>query len=95
MFVSQQHTVTMFSVAACLARVADAEWLRACEEVRRISPSVGSVGEWRALCEGDHHAFSRHVFTHPVHAWDGRRLERARHFDGEILRYVMKQVLCP
>lgn len=46
--------MTMFSVAACMARVADAEWLRVCEGVRRISPSVGPVGEWRALCEGRH-----------------------------------------
>ena len=50
--VSQRHTMTLFSIAACMARVADAEWLRACEGVRRISPSVGPVGEWRALCEG-------------------------------------------
>ena len=52
MFVTQRHADTMFGVAACMARVADAEWLRACEEVRRMAPSVGSVGEWRALCEG-------------------------------------------
>ncbi|KAG6842324.1 hypothetical protein C0991_010613 [Blastosporella zonata] len=34
------------------ARVADAEWLRTCEGVRRYSPTIGQLGEWRALCEG-------------------------------------------
>lgn len=41
-----------FNVAGCLARVADAEWLRSCEEVRRFAPAIGHLGEWRALCEG-------------------------------------------
>lgn len=39
-------------MAATLARLADSEWTRSCEEVRRFSPTIGSVGEWRALCEG-------------------------------------------
>ncbi|EIN04941.1 hypothetical protein PUNSTDRAFT_138128 [Punctularia strigosozonata HHB-11173 SS5] len=51
-FVTQRHTMTTFSVAACLAKVADAEWVRACESVRRCAPTVGVLGEWRALCEG-------------------------------------------
>ncbi|KAG5637141.1 hypothetical protein H0H81_005625 [Sphagnurus paluster] len=38
--------------AACLARIADAEWLRTCEGVRRFSQTIGHLGEWRALCEG-------------------------------------------
>lgn len=49
---SQRHTATTYSVAACVARVADAEWLRTCEGVRRYSPTIGQLGEWRALCEG-------------------------------------------
>jgi hypothetical protein len=32
--------------------MADAEWLRTCEAVRRFAPPVGQLGEWRALCEG-------------------------------------------
>ncbi|KAI6108132.1 hypothetical protein F5141DRAFT_1120839 [Pisolithus sp. B1] len=40
MYVAQQHASTMFGVAACLARIADAEWARTCESMRR------------ALCEG-------------------------------------------
>ena len=28
------------------------EWLRACESIRRFPPSIGPLGEWRALCEG-------------------------------------------
>jgi len=43
---------TTFSVAACLSRLADAEWLKVCEGVRRFSPTVGPLGQWRALCEG-------------------------------------------
>ncbi|KAJ7274345.1 hypothetical protein B0H12DRAFT_1088260 [Mycena haematopus] len=50
--VTQRHTSTTYSVAACVSRVADAEWLRTCEGVRRVSPSIGPLGEWRALCEG-------------------------------------------
>ncbi|KAF7374846.1 hypothetical protein MSAN_00370600 [Mycena sanguinolenta] len=50
--VTQRHTSTTYSVAACVSRVADAEWLRNCESVRRVSPSIGPLGEWRSLCEG-------------------------------------------
>ncbi|KAJ6513200.1 hypothetical protein C8R45DRAFT_891156 [Mycena sanguinolenta] len=50
--VTQRHTSTTYNVAACVSRVADAEWMRNCESVRRISPSVGPLGEWRSLCEG-------------------------------------------
>ncbi|KAJ7126944.1 hypothetical protein C8R44DRAFT_780012 [Mycena epipterygia] len=50
--VTQRHTSTTYSVAACVSRVADAEWLRSCEGVRRFSPTIGPLGEWRALCEG-------------------------------------------
>ncbi|KAJ7903479.1 hypothetical protein B0H14DRAFT_2665018 [Mycena olivaceomarginata] len=50
--VTQRHTSTTFSVAACVSRVADAEWLRTCEGVRRFAPTIGPLGEWRALCEG-------------------------------------------
>ncbi|KAJ7158711.1 hypothetical protein C8R46DRAFT_1178136 [Mycena filopes] len=42
--VTQRHTSTTYSVAAC--------WLRTCEGVRRFSPTIGPLGEWRALCEG-------------------------------------------
>ncbi|KAJ7227240.1 hypothetical protein GGX14DRAFT_418779 [Mycena pura] len=50
--VTQRHITATYSVAACLSRVADAEWMRACEGVRRFSPTIGPLGEWRALCEG-------------------------------------------
>ncbi|EGN98676.1 hypothetical protein SERLA73DRAFT_107764 [Serpula lacrymans var. lacrymans S7.3] len=53
LLVTQRHTSTTYSVAACLSRVADAEWLRTCEHVRRFSPTIGQLGEWRALCEGN------------------------------------------
>lgn len=35
-----------------MSRVADAEWLRSCENVRRFGPSIGKLSEWRAFCEG-------------------------------------------
>ena len=35
-----------------MSRVADAEWQRSCESIRRFSPTIGPLGEWRALCEG-------------------------------------------
>ncbi|KAF8896308.1 hypothetical protein BD779DRAFT_1495123 [Infundibulicybe gibba] len=50
--ITQRHTTTTFSVAACVSRVADAEWVKTCEAVRRFSPTIGPLGEWRALCEG-------------------------------------------
>lgn len=33
--------------------MADAEWTRVCEGVRRFAPAIGAVGEWRAFCEGE------------------------------------------
>ena len=74
--VTQRHSDTLFSVAACLARVADAEWLRACEGVRRMSPCAGAVGEWRALCEGERRRTSQSVW-HRSHSGP-RRMEWAR-----------------
>ncbi|KAF8910676.1 hypothetical protein CPB84DRAFT_1646080, partial [Gymnopilus junonius] len=50
--VTQKHTTTTYSVAACLSRLADTEWQRSCECVRRFSPTVGPLGQWRSLCEG-------------------------------------------
>ncbi|KAG1739204.1 uncharacterized protein EDB91DRAFT_1053950 [Suillus paluster] len=52
LLVTQQHTSTTYSIAACLSRVADAEWARTCESIRRFSPSIGPLEEWRVLCEG-------------------------------------------
>ena len=49
---TQRQSATTYSVAGCLARIADAEWLRSCEGVRRFAPTIGYLGEWRALCEG-------------------------------------------
>ncbi|KAH7928095.1 hypothetical protein BV22DRAFT_1031095 [Leucogyrophana mollusca] len=49
---TQQHTSATFNVAACLSRIADAEWSRTCESIRRSSPAIGPLGQWRALCEG-------------------------------------------
>lgn len=42
----------MYSLAASFSRVADAEWMRGCESVRRFSPTIGQLGQWRAFCEG-------------------------------------------
>jgi hypothetical protein len=41
-----------FQVAATLSRVAEAEWLRVAEGLRRFSPLIGQLGEWKAFCEG-------------------------------------------
>lgn len=49
---TQQHTLVTFNVAASLARIADAQWSRTCESMRRVSPTIGPLGEWRSLCEG-------------------------------------------
>ena len=40
-------------MAASVARVADADWTRSCETVRRCAPNIGAVGQWRAYCEGE------------------------------------------
>ncbi|KAJ3808890.1 hypothetical protein F5876DRAFT_45111 [Lentinula aff. lateritia] len=50
--VTERHTATTFNVAASVSRLADAEWLRSCESVRRFAPSVGKLTEWRTYCEG-------------------------------------------
>lgn len=42
----------MYNLASSFSRVADAEWVRSCESVRRFSPTVGTLGRWKALCEG-------------------------------------------
>lgn len=41
-----------FQVAATLSRVAEAEWLRTAEGLRRFCPLIGQLGEWKAFCEG-------------------------------------------
>ncbi|KAH9178311.1 hypothetical protein EDB89DRAFT_1930543 [Lactarius sanguifluus] len=50
--VSQKNAAVTFQVAATLSRVAEAEWLRSAERIRRFSPLIGQLGEWKALCEG-------------------------------------------
>ncbi|KAI0353783.1 hypothetical protein OH77DRAFT_1512591 [Trametes cingulata] len=52
LLVTQRHSSTMYNLAASFSRVADAEWARGCESVRRFSPTIGALGQWRALCEG-------------------------------------------
>ena len=32
--------------------MAEAEWLRTAEGLRRFSPLIGQLGEWKAYCEG-------------------------------------------
>ncbi|EKM78814.1 hypothetical protein AGABI1DRAFT_107287 [Agaricus bisporus var. burnettii JB137-S8] len=49
---TQRHTVTIHNIAASLSRIADTEWTRCCESIRRSAPIIGFLGEWRALCEG-------------------------------------------
>jgi hypothetical protein len=51
-FVAQKHTAVTFSVSSSLARIADAEWARCCESVRKSSPQIGNLGEWRSFCDG-------------------------------------------
>ncbi|KAH9031087.1 hypothetical protein EDB84DRAFT_1493549 [Lactarius hengduanensis] len=48
----QKNAAVTFQVAATLSRVAEAEWLRSAERIRRFSPLIGQLGEWKALCEG-------------------------------------------
>ncbi|KAG6862570.1 hypothetical protein C0995_000118 [Termitomyces sp. Mi166 len=50
--VTQRHAATISSAAVCLSKIADAEWLKTCEGVRRHSSMIGQLGEWRAFCEG-------------------------------------------
>ena len=50
--ITQQNTLVTFHAAATLSRIADAEWTRTCECIRRVAPTIGSLGEWRSLCEG-------------------------------------------
>jgi len=50
-FVTQKHAAVTCSVSSSLARIADAEWTRCCERVRKSSPQIGSLGEWRSLCD--------------------------------------------
>ena len=43
--------MVMFSIGACISRVADASWIRTCEGVKRCAPGIGRVGEARVFCE--------------------------------------------
>lgn len=52
LFITHRHNTTTLSVAGSLSRIADGEWLRLCECVRRSAPIIGPLGQWRALCEG-------------------------------------------
>ncbi|TDL25824.1 hypothetical protein BD410DRAFT_826407 [Rickenella mellea] len=52
LLVTQRHTSTLYAVISCLARVAESEWARACESVRRFAPAIGHIGELRAYLEG-------------------------------------------
>ncbi|KAF9650217.1 hypothetical protein BDM02DRAFT_1484078 [Thelephora ganbajun] len=51
-FVAQKHAAVTCSISSSLARIADAEWARCCESVRKSSPQIGTLGEWRSLCDG-------------------------------------------
>jgi hypothetical protein len=51
--VTSKHTNTLYSLSASLGRVAEAQWFRVCETVRRSSPSVGPLGEGKAYLEGN------------------------------------------
>lgn len=50
--ISQKNSAVTFQVAATLSRVAEAEWLRTAEGLRRVSPLIGQLGESKAFCEG-------------------------------------------
>ena len=50
--ISQKNSAVTFQVAATLSRVAEAEWLRTAEGLRRFSPLIGKLGECKAFCEG-------------------------------------------
>ncbi|KAF5327074.1 hypothetical protein D9619_004883 [Psilocybe cf. subviscida] len=52
LLITHRHNTTTLSVAGSLGRIADGEWLRLCECVRRCAPTIGPLGQWRALCEG-------------------------------------------
>jgi hypothetical protein len=49
--VNHRHTTVMFSIGACISRLADATWIRTCEGVKRCAPGIGRVGEARVFCE--------------------------------------------
>lgn len=49
--VAQKQAAVTCRVSSAIARVADAEWTRCCESVRKSSPKIGSLGEWRSFCD--------------------------------------------
>ncbi|GJJ08311.1 hypothetical protein Clacol_002522 [Clathrus columnatus] len=52
LYMTQRHTTLVSNVAATISRLAETEWGRACEYVRKFAPFIGGIGECRALCEG-------------------------------------------
>lgn len=46
------HAVASCGVSSSLAKIADAEWSRCCESVRKSSTQIGGLGQWRSLCDG-------------------------------------------
>ncbi|KIK63027.1 hypothetical protein GYMLUDRAFT_41329 [Collybiopsis luxurians FD-317 M1] len=52
LLVTQRHITTTYNIATSVSRIADAEWLRSCESVRRFASTIGKLSELRAFCEG-------------------------------------------
>lgn len=54
LFVTSKHTSTVYTLTGSLGRVADAQWLKTCETIRKCSPAVGPLGEGRSYVEGNY-----------------------------------------
>ena len=51
LFTSTRHIATLYSISGSAGRIADAQWMKTCELLRRCAASVGVLGESRSYVE--------------------------------------------
>ena len=61
-----------------MTRLCDAHWTLVCEEVRKIAPVIGNVGQWRAHCEG---GWAGEVPGDLIDLADATRLQESKRLD--------------
>ncbi|KIM27470.1 hypothetical protein M408DRAFT_16564 [Serendipita vermifera MAFF 305830] len=52
LFISTRHITTLYTASGSVGRIADAQWMKTCELLRRCATSIGTLGEARSYVEG-------------------------------------------
>lgn len=51
LFTSTRHVTTLYSISGSVGRIADAQWMKTCDFLRRCAANVGPLGEGRSYVE--------------------------------------------